>query len=184
MHISLTSPLKGSMGPLGESAAPFQFTGRQQSVHIAIAGKSIALAELYESALRSLHDVGNPGRLFLAGHCIREMTNGLPKVLDVPILTSQARMGDQVNALEPVWDSALKGECFKDGRWSGTIDGPLERLVRRLHEFFRWLSENRPKRRHVAVNLFRNLDPAGIPLPKALEKQRVDLWLELHDYFV
>jgi hypothetical protein len=73
------------MEPLGKGVAPFQFTGRQQTVHVAIAGKNIQLAELYESALRTLHDARNPGRLFLAGHCIREMTDGLPKVLDLPI---------------------------------------------------------------------------------------------------
>jgi hypothetical protein len=93
-------------------------------------------------------------------------------------------MGDQVNVLEPVWDRALKSECLRDGRWSGTIDGPLERLLRSLHDFFRWLRESRPKRRDVAVNLFRHLDPAGVFLPKTLEKQRADRWLELHDYFV
>jgi hypothetical protein len=36
----------------------------------------------------------------------------------------------------------------------------------------------------VAVTFFRQLDPAGLPLPEPLEKQRADRWLELHNYFV
>jgi hypothetical protein len=172
------------MGPLGDGVSPFQLSGRQQIVRTSLAGKSDGMAELYECALRTLQAAGNPGRLFLAAHCIREMTNSLPKVLDLPILADQGRMGDQVSALEPAWNRAVEGDCYKDGRWSGTIDRPLERLLRSLHEFFRWWRESRPKRRDVAVNFFRHLDPAGLPLPATLEKQRVDRWLELQDYFV
>ena len=182
--VCYTIELKGLMGPLDEAPQPFQLTGRQQTVRTSLAAKSAVMAQLYECALRTLQDAGNSGRLFLAAHSIREMTNGLPKVLDLPILAGQGRLGDQVSALEPAWNRAVNGVCHRDGRWSGNIDASLERLLRSLHEFFQWWRDSRPKRRDVAVNFFRRLDPAGLPLPKALEEERADRWLELQNYFV
>ena len=34
-----------------------------------------------------------------------------------------------------------------------------------------------------ASALFQRLDPAGLPLPQPLEKQRAARWMTLHDYF-
>jgi hypothetical protein len=176
--------LKGLMTPLDDSPVAFRLTGRQQSVHASLAEKSVAMAALYENALRALRDGSNSGRLFLAAHAIREMTNELPSVMDLPIFADQGKLGDQVNALENAWNGAVKSGCHNDGRWSGTIDGQLERWLARVHNFFQWWRGSRPKRRDVAVNFFRQLDPAGLPLPEPLEKQRADRWLELHNYFV
>ncbi len=172
------------MGPLDEGPAPFHLVGRRQTLHSSLTAKSPALADLYESALRTLHDGSNPGRLFLAAHAIREMTNDLPSVMDLPIFADQGRLSDQVNALEAAWHRALQSGCQAGGRWSGTIDAPLERWLGRVQQFFHWLRESRPRRRDVAVTLFRHLDPAGLPLPQTLEKQHADRWLELHKYFV
>jgi hypothetical protein len=169
---------------LDDSPVAFRLTGRKQSVYESLAAKSLAMAELYENALRALFDGANSGRFFLAAHAIREMTNGLPGVMDLPILAEQGRLGDQVNALEGAWNGALKSGCLKDGLWSGTIDKSLERWLDRVHKFFQWWRDGQPKRRAVAVKLFRHLDPAGLPLPVPLEKQRADRWLELHTYFV
>lgn len=172
------------MGSLNESPQLFQLQGRQQTLYSALAAKNCAMADLYESALRAFHDGSNSGRIFLAAHAIREMTNELPNVMDLPIFADQGRLGDQMSALEAEWDRALKSGCHKDGRWTGTIDGHLERWLNRLPKFFHWWRESHPKRRSVAVTLFRHLDPAGLPLPEPLEKRRADRWLELHNYFV
>src|SRR3990172_6526633 len=94
----------------------FQMTGRQQLVYRSIAEKSQELAELYECSWRVLRDDANPRRLLLAAHSIREMTNGLPKVLDLPILGEQGREGDQVSALEPAWSDAIRSNCHRDGQ--------------------------------------------------------------------
>jgi hypothetical protein len=72
---------------------PFHLTGRQQTVHAALAAKSVAIAALYEIALRVLHDGSNSRRIFLAAHAIREMTNELPSVIDLPIFADQGRLG-------------------------------------------------------------------------------------------
>ncbi len=163
---------------------PFQMTGRQQLVYRSLTEKSDALGLLYECALRVLADESNPGRLFLAAHSIREMTGDLPKVLALPILADQGRLGDQMNALEPVWNGVFNSRCHNDGEWTGEIDGPLHKLLKALHKFFQWWKESRPKRRDVARGFFRQTDPSGLPLPEALERKRVESWLALHDYFV
>ncbi len=172
------------MAALDDGPVVFRLAGRQQRVYASLAAKSLAMAALYENALRALRDGSNSGRFFLAAHAIREMTNGLPSVMDLPIFAEQGKLGDQVNALEDAWSGALKSGCHKDGQWSGTIDKRLEQWLDRVHKFFQWWRHSRPKRRDVAVKLFQHLDPAGLPLPEPLEKQRADRWLELHTYFV
>jgi hypothetical protein len=164
-------------------AQPFQMTGRQQLVHRSLTDKSGTVALLYECSLRVLADGSNPGRILLAAHSIREMMGGLPKVLELPVLADQGRLGDQMNALESVWCGAKKSKCHQDGKWTGEIDGPLQKLLRRLPEVFQWWRENHPRRRDVATELFRHADPAGMPLPETLEKKRADRWLALLDVF-
>ena len=165
-------------------AQPFQMTGRQQLVHRSLTDKSEPVALLYECSLRVLADDSNPGRVLLAAHSIREMMGGLPKVLELPVLADQGRLGDQMNALEPIWNGAKKSKCHQEGEWSGEIDGPLQSLLKGLHKFFQWWKDSRPKRRDVATQLFRQTDPADMPLPETLEKKRADRWLALLDFFV
>jgi hypothetical protein len=112
------------------------------------------------------------------------MMGGLPKVLELPVLADQGRLGDQMNALEPIWNGAKKSTCHQEGEWAGQIDGPLQNLLKGLHKFFQWWKESRPRRRDVAAQLFRQTDPADMLLPETLEKRRVDRWLALLDFFV
>jgi hypothetical protein len=164
--------------------ASFQFMGRQQLIHGSLAQKSHEMADLYESALRVHWDEGNRCQLILAAHSIREMTGNLPKVLDLPVFSEAGRLGDQVDALERVWDGAIKSGCHQHGNWTGDIDGPLRNLLQKIPEVFDWRKKNRPKRRSLAEKMFRSIDPAGLPLPQTLEQSRAESYLELHDYFV
>jgi hypothetical protein len=164
--------------------ASFQFTGRQQLIHGSLAKKSQEMADLYESALRVHWDEGNRCRLILAAHSIREMTGNLPKVLDLPVLSETGRLGDQVDALERVWDRAAKSDCHLEGKWTGNIDEPLRNLLQKIPKLFEWKKQNRPKRGAVAAKMFRGTDPSGLPLPETLEQKRVKSYLGLHDYFV
>src|SRR5579872_4684921 len=105
------------MAPIDDGPVAFCLTGRQQSVHASLAAKSLDMAALYESGLRALHDGANTGRFFLAAHAIREMTNELPNVMDLPIFADVGKLGDQVNALQDAWNgSAVKSGCHNDGQ--------------------------------------------------------------------
>jgi len=159
-------------------------TIRQQLIYRSLEEKGESVAFLLESALLVMAEKRIPGRLFLAAHSIRMMMDELPKVMDLPTLAEQGRLGDQVGALDPIWTAALKSRCHNDGKWSGEIDTPLQKLFAKLHKFFQWWRDSRPKRRDVAAGLFRSTDPSGLPLPEPLEKTRIDRWLGLHSYFV
>jgi hypothetical protein len=164
--------------------ASFQFTGRQQLIHGSLAQKNQEMADLYESALRVHWDEGNRCRFILAAHSIREMTGNLPKMLDLPVLSETGRLGDQMDALEKVWDKAAKSDCHQDGKWTGNIDEPLRNLLQKISKLFEWRKQNRPKRSEVAAKMFRGTDPSGLPLPETLEQKRVKSYLDLHGYFV
>jgi hypothetical protein len=166
----------------GDRGIRFQFTGRQQLIHGSLAEKNQEMADLYESALRVCWDEGNRGRFFLAAHSVREMTNNLPKVLDLPVETG--RLGDQVDVLESVWNQTTKSSCHQQGKWTGVIDELLRNLLHKISELFEWKRKNRRNRRLVVAKMFRDIDPSGQPLPETLEEERTDNWLDLHEYFV
>ena len=165
-----------------DNRAPFQFTGRQQLIHGSLAEKSQEIADLYESALRVCWVEDNRGRFLLAAHAIREMTDNLPKVLDLPVNTG--RLGDQVDVLEKVWDQTGKSSCHQGGNWTGAIDELLQNLLHKIEKLFEWRRENRRSRRLVVSKMFRDIDPSGQALPETLEKERTQSWLDLHEYFV
>jgi hypothetical protein len=161
----------------------FQPTGRQLLFQQLLARENPELGELYECALRAFQDDANPRRIFLAALSIRELMKDLPKSFDVPLLVEPGRMGDRLDDLERSWTAALGSGCCQSGAWTGQIDDRLRRLLMKLLEFFKWRSESSPKMRDRAAALFQRLDPAGLPLPQPLEKQRAAHWITLHDYF-
>ena len=161
----------------------FQFTPHQQRIYGVLVEKSQDLADLYVAALQVFSDNRNPARLKLAAHSIRELADGLPKTFDLPIPVDPALITEQVDALEAIWINALKSTCHRNGEWIGNIDGPLQKLLQKLHGLFEWLKENRPKRRLVVRHMFRGADPSGQPLPEALEDARAGEWLALRRFF-
>jgi hypothetical protein len=163
--------------------SPFQPTGRQLQVSQSLTRENPELGELYECALRVFQDNANPRRIFLAALSIRELMKDLPKLFDVPFLVEPGRMSDRLDALEKSWTAGLGSACNRSGAWTGEIDDPLRRLITKLSEFFKWRGESTPKMRDRASALFQRLDPAGLPLPQPLEKQRAARWMTLHDYF-
>lgn len=95
-----------------------QMTDRQNRVYRSLADKSAMLAGLYQAALRVLGNSSDVNSLFLAAHAVREMTNELPKTMDLPVLAEQGRLGDKVSALKPLWKEALGSNCHQEGKGS------------------------------------------------------------------
>jgi hypothetical protein len=161
----------------------FQFTGRQQQICASLVQKREDLADLYEGALRAYSDKGNPARIILAAHAMRELADNLPKALNLPIPVDPGKITEQMEKIEPVWSNACKSACRADGKWSGHIDKRLEKLLQKLEAFFEWMKENRGKRREIARQMFRTIDPAELPLPETLEQIRTQQWGKLRRYF-
>lgn len=166
-----------------ESLTQLRLTGSQQLIHSALIQEGQELADLYEAAIRVYWDGRLPARLRLAAHSLRELVDGLPKAMDLPIPVNPALITDQVNTLEPIWGNALKSGCHQNGEWAGTIDGPLRNLLQKLRDFFEWLEVNRPKWNAVIIQMFRVTDPSGQSLPETLEQKRAKAWKELRRYF-
>jgi hypothetical protein len=158
------------------------FTPRQSAVYLSLLRKNSELAELYRCALRALRDVGNPGRIFLAAHAVREMMNQLPDVMDVPAPRS-GDLGNKFNDILPTWQRAIAGGCYATGQWLGAIDEPLRGFLRRLQTVIEWWQESHRSHREAAAVLFRRMDPAFLPLPEQLEGLRINRWLDLRRYF-
>lgn len=162
-----------------DGTPPFRLTDRQQQVWRALTEKRSDLADLYECAVRALGSTDMSARLCMAAHCIREMMSDLPKVQDVPI-SSQGQLNKMIHDLQEPWEDARKGACYNDGRWLGTIDKPVQDLLRKLGEILKWHRANRPTRRSAAAAFFQNSDPAG---RLEIQTARAAAWLELQDYF-
>ncbi len=72
------------------------------------AAASRDLAELYEAAIDLLGDPGRPARMFLLGHCMREIGNRLPNILN-PELPNPSGQTRAVKQLAEAWRAAGLG---------------------------------------------------------------------------
>ena len=140
------------------------------------------LGDLYWAAIEIL-DPPTPARRRMSAHAIREMTNALPRVIDVPAKDTDQRLGDHVQGLIPLWNKARVGKCFVDGKWTGVIDELLERALIAIDEMIQWHQQYRPTRRAVAKGFLRKSDPSPLELPTNLQNVRATEWNVLHDFF-
>jgi hypothetical protein len=167
-------------------AAPqlLQLTGNQQALYGALQVKATILATIYHGALSVLQDGGNPDRLALAAHGLRELMEKIPRYLDLPREEPSSNMTVQVRALQETWrDTVEKTICLSDRCWNGPIDTFLERFLQRVRDFFLWVDSARPPRRQAVTAALRKLDPLPHPLPEPIEKLRVKEWEFIHNYF-
>jgi hypothetical protein len=132
---------------------------------------------MYFGAIRVLHDDENPDRMALAAHGIRELIENLPKYFDLPVPRRRESLGVKVRALHQAWQKVLK-------RITPPDDPIPDAFVEKLKAFFEWFAVDQPERREVAAMVVRGFDPSGRQLPAAIEKDQVDEWHGLRQYFV
>lgn len=161
--------------PAKSMAVPLVLQGHQRALFEVLQHRDGSPAAMYLGALHVLAEEGNPDRLALAAHGIRELIEKLPKYFDLPVPT-QARMGDKVAVLQAEWKK-VRPKMERGGPFPTTLWDKLE-------EFFLWLESDRPAWRAKVAQLLRSLDPAGRPLPAPIEKLRVQQWLECNEFFV
>jgi hypothetical protein len=139
---------------------------------------------MYLGALWVHGQDGNPDRLALAAHGLRELMEKLPMYLDLPIATKPPSLKDKVRGLAQSWGNCAKNStCGGNPGWSGAIDGSLRKFLRKSHEFFAWFEVEHPTRKRRITNILRSLDYLKTPLPKAIEELRVEEWDKSHEYF-
>ncbi len=171
----------------GKHSMPIvELSGQQLAFHRALTEKSAKLASMYHGALRVLQDDGNPDRLALAAHGLRELMEKLPAHFDVEMPAHRESLGPKVRELENHWKQTVdKSTCRNpDGPWRGEIDRHLTRLLAELAGFFAWLNEHMPKRKEEVSATLRIIDPAKRPLPPQLQKLNVETWHAIHAFFI
>jgi hypothetical protein len=165
-----------------------QLSGRQSDLAEALSEKDPRLAAMYLGALRALDASGNPDAPAQACHSLRELMEKIPRwypSVAVPAPEQLSRMDDKVRALAGKWKRMReKTRCLNNGAWGGSIDGDLTAALKEADDLFAWLETDRPFRRQRTTEMFRTLDPMGLPLPPKVERVRVDEWSWCRDYFV
>ncbi len=73
-----------------------------------LAAVSRDIAELYEAAIDILGDPGSPARMLLLGHCMREISNRLPDILN-PELPDSSKQNLAVEQLAKAWRASGLG---------------------------------------------------------------------------
>ena len=164
---------------------PLQLDGQQRALYQALHAKSDRLAGMYWGALAVFADTSNPDRLALAAHDLREVMEKIPGLFDVPTPAHDESLMREVRALEDCWKGTLRRtKCRNSEEWNGSIDGPLSKMLLRLHNFFSWLEMHYPRRKAEIAATLRKLDPSGRELPSPLQDLNVARWVKIRDFFV
>jgi hypothetical protein len=164
---------------------PIILNSQQQSLFDALLEKDPSLARIYLGAISVLRNDGNPDRIALASHNLRELINLLPSYLGVDIKERQVSLKSEVNNIRDQWQSACgKSQCFDQEVWEGKIDQPLHSLLKHLMSFFTWYDDNFRKRKEIVLNTLVTLDPSPIQLPEPIAELHVKEWERYYSYFV
>jgi hypothetical protein len=171
-----------------EARAPFQLSGRQRELAEALSEKDPRLADMYIGGLAALDDSGNPDALAQACQSLRELMEKIPRWypgVPVPAPEQLPSMNHKVRAFAEKWKRMReKTRCLNSGSWGGPVDGHLAAALKVADDFFAWLETDRPMRRQRTTEMFRALDPMGLPLPATVEEARAREWSSCRDYFV
>src|SRR5262249_46050749 len=163
---------------------PLQLSGQQRALYGALSEKDERLAGMYLGSLLVLRQIENPDLLALAAHGLRELMEKLPRYRDLPVTAKPPSLKEKVRNLLQSWSNTAKhSQCLLDPAWSGTIDGPLLKFLKRAQEFFSWFESEHPTRKQQTAKVLRSLDPMDRPLPAPIEQLRIEEWDKCHNYF-
>ena len=163
---------------------PLQLSGQQRALYEVLSEKDERLSGMYLGSLLVFRQVENPDSLALAAHGLRELMEKLPRYLDLPVATRPPSLKEKVRSLSKSWSNAERSsERRGNPAWSGAIDGPLQKFLKKTEEFFAWFKLEHPTRRQQTAKILRSLDPMDRPLPTPIEQLRIEEWDKCHDYF-
>src|SRR5262245_20305523 len=84
---------------------PVPLTSRQRTVYEALVEREPKLGAIYLGAMAVLAQDQNPERFVQCAHSLRELVEKLPRYLDMSVPDEQARLGDKLQQLAPLWDN-------------------------------------------------------------------------------
>lgn len=162
-----------------------RLSGLQEALSQALEREGGDLLTIYLGALYILQQADNPDRLALASHNFRELMENILRVR-ADVRETTISLTSEVMNLRNDWHRAAKEtSCLNgDGSWTGEIDKPLNRFLRKVADFFKWFDGHRPGRKKEIAGMLQEFDLIDIPLPNALEKLNVDMWDKIREFFL
>lgn len=155
-------------------------SGRSRQLWEALSDIDEQLGHMYLGALDVLQHHGNPDRLALVAHGIRELIEKLPRFLDVPSTENRGPgIREQARRLAAAWEKW--GPSVVDGE--GTLTSSGEKLLRQLGEFCKGVGAD-PTRRQAATAAVSRLDLNPLKLPPPIQDLHVSEWSAIEGFFI
>lgn len=169
------------MGP--DKLAPEIVGERQRFLTERLGELDPQLVAQYRGAIRVLNDSGNPDRIALAAHGIREFGEHLTKHLELPTPTQGENLGDRVRRLQPVWEAARSERLDRSQQGECENTPHEDKLFKELDTFFRAVEQEKPTQRQRAERLVEELDVNRHSVNSAHKLSEVQRWLEIRRFF-
>jgi hypothetical protein len=171
------------------SPRPFVLEGSQRTLYEELCRRHPTPGAMYLGALMVLRQQGNPDRLALAAHSLRELMEKLPRYVDVPSALPPGDMKpqvtkDRIQQLGALWKHVIaKSRCHNAGKWAGELDNPLKRFLGAFGDFHVWYEKEIPTVGERVGKFLRQLDPSSQPIPATLVKNQVNQWQSFYQFF-
>jgi hypothetical protein len=167
----------------------FSLSSRQQRVYDALMGKTSECAKMYLGAIKVWSDDGNPEKLCLAAHSLRELMNNIGPYLDVPLPNpelkkAQGGLNEKFGTIAKKLSKAEKSNNWTKKGWSGAIHPSTKSLLTEIQTCVKWRSQNEKFRKVKADAIMCKFDPLHSALPKAIQSLHVEAWERTRSYFV
>jgi hypothetical protein len=160
-----------------------ELSGRARQLWEALSDIDEQLGHMYLGALDVLQHRGNPDRLALVAHGVRELIEKLPRFLDVPATEHRGVRGPGLRELA----RSLAGTWAKLGPSAIDEHGVLTRSGKKLLEQLAAFCEGvgaDPTRKQAATAAVSRLDLNPLTLPPPIKDLHVSEWSTIEGYFI
>lgn len=135
---------------------------------------------MYLGALDVLQHNGNPDRLALVAHGIRELIEKLPRFLDVPSTEKRGPgIREQARSLAAAWEKWGPSAVAE----KHTLTSSGEKLLKQLGEFCEGVGAD-PTRRQAATAAVSRLDLNPLKLSPQIQDLHVSEWSTIEGFFI
>lgn len=157
----------------------------QKELEKALKEKNESAANIYLGAILISKQPGNPDRIALCAHGLRELMNLLPKFIDVPVIKeAQQQLGHFADALVEDWRTMAGQEKWPgEPAWNGGIDDSLRKVLQRTTLLVEAHIGIREGRRVQVKEIIKKQNFSAVPLPENIEDLKAKEWDTYRNYF-
>jgi hypothetical protein len=157
-----------------------ELSGRARQLWQALSDIDDHLGHMYLGALDVLQHHGNPDRLALVAHGIRELIEKLPRVLDVPSTENRGPgIREHARSLASAWAKLSPSAVDQ----YGVLTSSGKKLLEKLAAFCEGVGAD-PTRKQAATVAVSRLDLNPLKLPPPIQNLHVSEWSTIEGYFI